>query len=109
MLSVAATSRGHWTDGSCVIDNLLNSRLSLSATFISDLVLITVMISGVLRWKGTHGIGGTWWLLYKQVSLHHPADRAGTGSDLLILLILLLGLGLDRTSHTCRDTCRGAC
>jgi len=59
-------SRGHPADGRCVFDHILRARICIISTFISDLVLLALMVSGVLRWKGVHDKSGTWWLLYKQ-------------------------------------------
>jgi len=63
---VLATSSGYWADGSCTIDHIMHIRISVISTFISDLVLLALMLSGILRWKGPRQINGTWWLLYKQ-------------------------------------------
>jgi hypothetical protein len=77
LLSVVVTSRGHLADGYCVFEHTLRTRICIISTFISDLVLIALMISGVLRWKGVHDKVGTWWLLYRQVGLPHSADGPG--------------------------------
>jgi hypothetical protein len=47
----------------------MHIKISVIFTFISDLVLLALMLSGILRWKGPRQINGTWWLLYKQVGL----------------------------------------
>jgi len=46
------------------------------STFITDFVLLVLMLAGVVRWHNSHGRGGIWWLLTSQVSLHHLADNA---------------------------------
>jgi len=63
---VLATSSGYWSNGSCTIDRIMHIRISVISTFISDLALLALMLSGILRWKGPRKIDGTWWLLYKQ-------------------------------------------
>jgi hypothetical protein len=47
----------------------MHTRISIISTFVSDLMLLALMLSGILRWKGSRESSGTWWLLYKQVSL----------------------------------------
>ena len=87
-LSVVATSQGHLADGHCVFDGILRTRVCIITTFVSDLVLLAFMISGVLRWKGIQERGGTWWLLYKQASLTDSAD----GEMVTLIVSLMLAL-----------------
>lgn len=94
-LSVATTSRGHWTDIGCVFDDVLNTRISITSTFISDLVLLALMVSGVLRWKGVHGSCSTWCLLYKQAS---PPRFAGGSVATFIIILLILTIRVWRGS-----------
>jgi len=65
------TARGHRDDGRCIFDHILHTRIGIFSTFITDLVLLVLMLSGILRWKGAHGRGGLWWLMYTQSS-HLP-------------------------------------
>jgi len=71
-LSVVFTARGHRDGGRCIFDHILHARIGIFSTFITDLVLLVLMLSGILRWKGAHGRGGLWWLMYTQVSFAHP-------------------------------------
>jgi len=72
LIHLAATVRGHWTDDAarrCVYDNISNIRICIFSTFINDLVLLVLMITGVFRWKGLEGVqerDGILWLMYKQ-------------------------------------------
>jgi hypothetical protein len=70
-MSGISTLRGHYaaTSGVCAIDDTLHTRFIIFSTVITDLVLLGLMLSGVLRWKEARRRGGVWWLLLKQVSL----------------------------------------
>ncbi|KAH9969866.1 hypothetical protein BC827DRAFT_42482 [Russula dissimulans] len=51
---------------SCIIENSLHNRTSVFSTFITDLVLLVLMLVGVLRWKDARRTSGIWLLLYTQ-------------------------------------------
>ncbi|KAH9999660.1 hypothetical protein BJV74DRAFT_165734 [Russula compacta] len=50
----------------CEVDHILHNRIYIFCTFITDLVLLVLMLTGVLRWKGGGEKGSIWWLLYTQ-------------------------------------------
>jgi hypothetical protein len=72
-LSVSATSRGHIVEGVCITDHILRARIAVFSVFITDLVLLALMFSGILRWREHREWHGIWWLLYTQVSILHPS------------------------------------
>jgi hypothetical protein len=71
--SGAATSRGFWTGSFCATGHTEHTKISIFSTFITDLILLTLMLIGILRWgRGTsRRTGGILSLLYTQVSLYH--------------------------------------
>ncbi|KAH9985804.1 hypothetical protein BJV74DRAFT_886164 [Russula compacta] len=60
------TSDGHWTGSFCTAQHTVHDRLSTFSTFITDLILLSLMLFGVLRWKDAQRRGGIVWLLYRQ-------------------------------------------
>ncbi|KAI9436250.1 hypothetical protein H4582DRAFT_2160070 [Lactarius indigo] len=61
-----AVLRATWSGGICKITNPSETRMNIPATFITDLVLLALMLIGLLRWENAHQRGGVWWLLYTQ-------------------------------------------
>jgi len=61
------TFRGRKDDNStsCIIEHSVHNRISVFTTFITDLMLLVLMLIGVLRWKGARQTG-IWLLLYTQ-------------------------------------------
>ncbi|KAH9173132.1 hypothetical protein EDB89DRAFT_808915 [Lactarius sanguifluus] len=52
--------------GACKITNILETRTNILASFVTDLVLLALMLTGLLRWENARRKGGIWWLLYTQ-------------------------------------------
>ncbi|KAH9069372.1 hypothetical protein EDB83DRAFT_472361 [Lactarius deliciosus] len=52
--------------GACKITNILETRTNILASFVTDLVLLALMLTGLLRWENARQKGGIWWLLYTQ-------------------------------------------
>jgi hypothetical protein len=69
MLSGTATDiiRGHWEASICALEHTSHARLYVFSTFITDLVLLALMLAGVLRWCSIRGRGEIWQLMYTQV------------------------------------------
>ena len=76
MLSGAATSIGYWTGNLCGVRDAEQNKVGIFSTFITDILLLALMLVGVLRWREARQRGSIWWLLYAQVSLFHPARVA---------------------------------
>jgi hypothetical protein len=72
-LSGAATSSGYWTGSICGVQDTDHNKIGVFSTFITDILLLALMLVGVLRWREVRQRGSIWWLLYAQVSLSHPA------------------------------------
>jgi len=62
----AVTSQGYWTGSICAIQHTEHTKISIFSTFITDLILLALMLIGVLRWQEARRKGGVWWLLYTQ-------------------------------------------
>jgi len=61
-----ARSRGRRIGTFCDVDHMEDTRVTILSSFITDLVLLSLMLSGILRWKEGRQKGGIWWVLYKQ-------------------------------------------
>ncbi|KAH9159685.1 hypothetical protein EDB89DRAFT_1083588 [Lactarius sanguifluus] len=55
-----------WSGSICDITNTHETKTNILVTFITDLVLLALMLTGLLRWKNTHQRGDVWWILYTQ-------------------------------------------
>ena len=51
----------------------MDTRINFITLYITDLVFLSLMLFGVLRWKEAHMAGGIWRLMYTQVRISHPA------------------------------------
>jgi hypothetical protein len=100
VLSGVATSRGYWTGINCGLVHTEHTKISIFTTLITDVILLTLMLIGVLRWKESREKGGVWWLLYTQVSPSHPAGTT--------LILMAVGLDMGCDYHTCRSAPCGA-
>lgn len=60
--------RAHRSGGYCVLSHrdILHTRISVISTFLTDLVLLILMFTGILRWRKTHAGSSIWLLLYTQ-------------------------------------------
>ncbi|KAI9436275.1 hypothetical protein H4582DRAFT_2078879 [Lactarius indigo] len=55
-----------WSEGFCKITNTSETKTNILITFITDLVLLVLMLTGLLRWENARRKCGIWWLLYTQ-------------------------------------------
>jgi hypothetical protein len=62
--------------GFCFLNDPLQVRAFIFSTFVTDLVLLALMLVGVLRWRMAGEMGGIWWVLFAQVSI--PSYTAAT-------------------------------
>ncbi|KAI9436252.1 hypothetical protein H4582DRAFT_464412 [Lactarius indigo] len=58
--------RATWVEGVCEITNTSETRTNIPVTFVTDLVLLGLMLIGLLRRENAHQRGGIWLLLYTQ-------------------------------------------
>ncbi|KAH9041786.1 hypothetical protein EDB85DRAFT_2286215, partial [Lactarius pseudohatsudake] len=61
-----AVLHGAWSGGLCNITNPYKTQINIIVSFITDLVLLALMLTGLLRWENARQKGGIWWLLYTQ-------------------------------------------
>ncbi|KAH9026034.1 hypothetical protein EDB85DRAFT_196628 [Lactarius pseudohatsudake] len=52
--------------GACIITNTVETRTNIIVSFVTDLVLLALMLTGLLRWDNARRKGGIWWLLFTQ-------------------------------------------
>ncbi|KAH8990027.1 hypothetical protein EDB86DRAFT_3193759 [Lactarius hatsudake] len=61
-----AVLHGTWSGGLCKVTNPYKTKINIIVSFITDLVLLALMLTGLLRWENARRKGGIWWLLYTQ-------------------------------------------
>ncbi|KAH9966896.1 hypothetical protein BC827DRAFT_707040 [Russula dissimulans] len=61
-----STFPGHRINGVCVLTRSSRTSIIGLSAFITDFVLLALMLAGVLRWPNSRRRGGIWWLLYTQ-------------------------------------------
>jgi len=61
-----STFRGHQINGVCALTRSSRTGIIGISAFITDFVLLVLMLGGVLRWPNSRRRGGIWWLLYTQ-------------------------------------------
>lgn len=64
--------RSAWTGSSCTILHTNHSRISVLSAFTTDIILLVLMLTGLMRWKNAPSSSGVWRLLRNQVSITHP-------------------------------------
>jgi len=64
--TITGIDRGHWAASVCALEHTSRAKLYVFSTFITDLVLLALMLAGVLRWCNIHGRSATWQLMYTQ-------------------------------------------
>lgn len=75
MRSVVAITRVHRIGAVCEIGNIVDARITFITSYTAELVLLTLMLFGVLRWKEARQMDGLWRLMYTQVEISHPAAK----------------------------------
>jgi hypothetical protein len=73
MRSVVAITRVHRIRAICEVKTIMNTRITFFTSYTTELVLLTLMIFGVLRWKEARQRDGIWQLMYTQVGISHLA------------------------------------
>jgi len=74
MWSDIAISRAHRTANFCDVDHILDTRITIYSSFITDLTYLSLMLIGVLRWKHARQMGGIWRVMYSQVGISRIAS-----------------------------------
>ncbi|KAH9985803.1 hypothetical protein BJV74DRAFT_550991 [Russula compacta] len=62
----AATSSAVWSGEFCTAVRTEHSKIGVFSTFVSDLVLLVLMLAGLHRWKDAREGFGIWWFLRTQ-------------------------------------------
>ncbi|KAH9030074.1 hypothetical protein EDB84DRAFT_1579032 [Lactarius hengduanensis] len=59
---------GTWNEfeGVCQVVNTPKTSTNIIVSFVTDLVLLALMLIGLLRWENARLKGGIWWLLFTQ-------------------------------------------
>jgi len=63
---VVAITHAHWNGNICRVDHIVDERIVFVTSYITDLVLLILMLFGVLRWKQARLTGGIWPIMYTQ-------------------------------------------
>ncbi|KAH8984967.1 hypothetical protein EDB86DRAFT_3105866 [Lactarius hatsudake] len=58
--------RATWSGGICKITNPSETRNNIPVTLVTDLVLLVLMLTGLLRWENVNQRRGVWWFLFTQ-------------------------------------------
>ncbi|KAH9979052.1 hypothetical protein BGW80DRAFT_1455730 [Lactifluus volemus] len=53
-----ATARAIWNGNFCMVVNLEHTKIAIFTTFVSDLILLLLMVIGLLRWENVRQRGG---------------------------------------------------
>ncbi|KAI9455444.1 hypothetical protein BJY52DRAFT_1386110 [Lactarius psammicola] len=60
------TLRSAWDERSCTVLHTDHSRIGVLSTFTTDLILLVLMLTGLMRWKNAPSTRGVWQLLRMQ-------------------------------------------
>ncbi|KAH9063895.1 hypothetical protein EDB87DRAFT_76538 [Lactarius vividus] len=100
-----AKSRGYWVEKECVIQYTFHSNISIFSTLVIDVLLLTLMIGGLLRWNVRSGsifqlmyAQGLAWMLvvalaeippavFIALNLNDPMNMVFQGVGLIIMSI----------------------
>jgi hypothetical protein len=98
-----AITRAYRTASFCDVDHILETRITIFSSFITDLVLLSLMMIGILRWKHARQTGGIWRVMYTQVGISCIATLTTQPNS-----ILAIGIDICCNRHTCGYTSSGA-
>jgi hypothetical protein len=82
--------RSDWT-GSCTISHTNNSRINVLSAFITDIILLVLMLVGLMRWKNASS-SCIWRLLRTQVTITHRR----LSSWIALTPFIVFHMGYDR-------------
>ncbi|KAH8980778.1 hypothetical protein EDB92DRAFT_2107125 [Lactarius akahatsu] len=93
--------------GACIITNTLETRTNIIVSFVTDLVLLALMLTGLLRWENARRKGGIWWLLFTQglawMIIVTVAEAPITVFILLNLNVVAMTIGASRVYRGLSD------
>jgi len=61
-----ATVHSTWTGSSCLASHTDHGRIDVLSTFTTDIILLVLMLTGLMRWKNAPKLWGIWRLLRTQ-------------------------------------------
>jgi hypothetical protein len=64
-----ATAHAYWNGAFCELDRVVDIEITFFSSFITDILLLSLLLLGAWRWKADHMKGGIWGLMYTQVRL----------------------------------------
>ncbi|KAI9436279.1 hypothetical protein H4582DRAFT_466082 [Lactarius indigo] len=85
----------------CEVTNTAETKTHILVSFVTDLVLLALMLTGLLRWENARQKGGIWWLLYTQ-GLAWMIIVAAAEAPIVVFILLNLN-GMQCMSFTQRD------
>ncbi|KAH9162264.1 hypothetical protein EDB89DRAFT_2248003 [Lactarius sanguifluus] len=98
---------GHWSEGICKVTNPPETKINILVSFVTDLVLLALMLTGLLRWENAHRGGGIWWLLFTQgLAWMITVVLAGAPTTVFILLnlnVITMTIGATRVYRGLSD------
>jgi hypothetical protein len=94
-------SHAHREGTFCEVDHIADIRITILSSLITDVVLLSLMLIGVLRWKKARLTGGIWRIMYQQVRIPHLAVAAFNS-------MLVIGINMGHNCHACGYTSHGA-
>jgi hypothetical protein len=86
----------------CNVNHILDIRTTIFSSFITDPVLLSLMLFGVFRWKEARMMGDIWEVMYTQVGISRIAIVIQANS------ILVIGIDICCSRHSCGSTSCGA-
>ncbi|KAH9015576.1 hypothetical protein EDB84DRAFT_1443389 [Lactarius hengduanensis] len=93
--------------GACIITNTVETRTNIIVSFVTDLVLLALMLTGLLRWDNARRKGGIWWLLFTQglawMIIVTVAEAPITVLILLNLNVVAMTIGASRVYRGLSD------
>jgi hypothetical protein len=105
MWSDIAISRPHRISNFCDASHIVDTRITIYSSFLTDVIFLALMLIGVLRWKHARQMGGIWGVMYSQVGISRIAVATSTIQPNSILVI---GINICFSRHTCGCTSCGA-
>lgn len=61
-----AITRAQQIGNFCVVDHIVDIRVTATSTLLTDFTFLALMLVGILRWKQARMMGGIWRVMYQQ-------------------------------------------
>jgi hypothetical protein len=76
MWSDISITRARRVESFCQVDHIVDIRITIISSFVTDIALLSLMLFGVFRWKQARLVSGIFRIMYTQVGIRHPAVTA---------------------------------